>query len=97
METAKISKIAGIRRKYLGNDSLQVVFDVESTREAVRSLLFQAQRNAKEAQKDDGFLPKDWKKDILRSVAEQERQLKLVQGFVNELTGMLSKAREAAK
>ncbi len=95
MGTAELSKIAGIRRKYLGNDSLQVVFDVEATREAVRALLIQAQRSAKEA--DYGYLPKDWKKDILRSVAEQERQLKLVQGFINELTGMLSKAREAAK
>ena len=97
METTETSKIADIRRKYLGNDSLQVVFDVEATREAVRSLLFRAQRSAREAQKDDSYLPKDWKRDIIRSVSEQERQLKLVQGFVDELTGMLAKAREAAK
>ncbi len=85
-----------IRRKYLGDDSLQIVFDVEATRENVRSLLFRAQQSAKSAKNDD-YLPKDWKRDILRSVAEQERRLKLVQGFIDELNGMLAKAREAAK
>ncbi len=92
-----MDSIRKIRDKYLGTDSLQIVFDVETTRENVRSLLFRAQQNARDAKKEESYLPQSWKKDILRSVSEEERKLKVVQGIIDELNGMLAKTRETVK
>lgn len=92
-----MDSIRKIRNKYLGTDSLQVVFDVEAARENVLSLLSRAQQNARDAKKEEHYLPQNWEKDILRSVSEEERKLKVVQGFIDELNGMLAKTRETVK